>query len=608
MIRISYIIFFCERYILMFLFSSKTNTTSTDEDDKKDEVEPLIQYKLEIAEHFKLPMYYANNVKNLNQDIISDLELINTIDETCDPIYNLTFTPATEVGTIVLHEFPKQYTTDVNYLKDTQDLLREYSIELPKNNDIVTDTIRIWKEVRGDLGFKSKYHYIEWKYWENYNYSEPVLQFISMYSLASPFLSLLVPFIIVIIPLFILKAKGIEITMKEYADVLRVVAANHAVCRLFTSFNSVSFDQKIYLVLSTALYVFSIYQNFLTCLKFYNNMKKLHGDLLNIRNYIDITLEEMNNFLKYSNELQSYSKFNQSVSDNMLALNQYKKQLDTINSDELSYKNIGQIGKLMKYFYNLHANEEYNSMFLFSFGFHGFIENVRGLISNIRDKRIGMSTFKPKKKTVFKNSYYGSHLHTKKTTNDIKLDKSMIITGPNASGKTTTLKTTLINIIMTQQFGCGYYDSANLKPFDYVHCYLNIPDTSGRDSLFQAEARRCKNIIDLVDNNKKERHFCVFDELYSGTNPEEAISSATAFMKYLIRNKNVKCILTTHYISICNQLDKMDTITNYKMNTEVTNDGFKYTYLLKKGISQVKGGLKVLSDMNYPKEIINESS
>jgi DNA mismatch repair ATPase MutS len=140
---------------------------------------------------------------------------------------------------------------------------------------------------------------------------------------------------------------------------------------------------------------------------------------------------------------------------------------------------------------------------------------------------------------------------------------------------------------------------------------LNIPDTSGRDSLFQAEARRCKDIIDIIQTNKKERHFCVFDELYSGTNPEEAVLSATAFMRYLIANKQVKCILTTHYISICNELSKHKEIKNYKMNTEVsdTKEGtsFKYTYLLKPGISIVKGGLKVLSDMNYPKEIIHNT-
>ena len=43
------------------------------------------------------------------------------------------------------------------------------------------------------------------------------------------------------------------------------------------------------------------------------------------------------------------------------------------------------------------------------------------------------------------------------------------------------------------------------------------------------------------------------------------------------------------------------------MDTIPVGDGFKYTYTLKKGISEVKGGLKVLSDMDYPEEIINNT-
>ena len=112
--------------------------------------------------------------------------------------------------------------------------------------------------------------------------------------------------------------------------------------------------------------------------------------------------------------------------------------------------------------------------------------------------------------------------------------------GPNASGKTTILKSTLINIIFSQQVGCGVYDSAKIKPFDFLHCYLNIPDTYGRDSLFQAEARRCKEILDVIENTENKSHFCLFDELYSGTNPDEAILSAVSFMNYLIKNKQTK--------------------------------------------------------------------
>jgi DNA mismatch repair ATPase MutS len=193
-------------------------------------------------------------------------------------------------------------------------------------------------------------------------------------------------------------------------------------------------------------------------------------------------------------------------------------------------------------------------------------------------------------------------------TNDCKLDQNIIITGPNASGKTTTLKCALINILLSQQVGFGCFESLKLKPYDKFHCYLNIPDTSGRDSLFQAEARRCKEIIDIVKNNdSKDTHFCVFDELYSGTNPEEAEMSATAFMEYLVKNKNISCILTTHFIKVCNKLNRNKNIINNHMDAVKDSNKIVYTYKLKRGISDLKGGINILTEMNYPKEIIEKT-
>jgi DNA mismatch repair ATPase MutS len=147
-----------------------------------------------------------------------------------------------------------------------------------------------------------------------------------------------------------------------------------------------------------------------------------------------------------------------------------------------------------------------------------------------------------------------------------------------------------------------------LKPFHYIHCYLNIPDTSGRDSLFQAEARRCKEILDCVNEHPKESHFCVFDELYSGTNPEEAETSATSFMLYLQKYKLVSSLLTTHFFNVCKNLEKIKTIQNYKMITQLNeNKMLVYKYKISKGISDVKGGINVLTNLNYPKEIIDRT-
>jgi DNA mismatch repair ATPase MutS len=233
---------------------------------------------------------------------------------------------------------------------------------------------------------------------------------------------------------------------------------------------------------------------------------------------------------------------------------------------------------------------------------------LKGLQKNLMERKINYAEFiDDSRKIVFQNSYYACLKDLNPVKNTIKFKKNIIITGPNASGKTTVLKSTIINILFTQQFGCGFYDSAKIKPFKYLHCYLNIPDTSGRDSLFQAEARRCKEILDIIDKNKNDKHFCSFDELYSGTNPEEAEQSAISFMKYITKNKNVFCILTTHFTKICKKLEKHKSLINYKMLTDKNQDKLEYKYILEKGISNIKGGIIVLKQMNYPKEIIDNT-
>jgi len=175
------------------------------------------------------------------------------------------------------------------------------------------------------------------------------------------------------------------------------------------------------------------------------------------------------------------------------------------------------------------------------------------------------------------------------------------------------LKTTIFNILFSQQTGFGFYKKAQLKLYDHIHCYINIPDTSGRDSLFQAEARRCKDILtslsELETNkpNYLENHLCVFDELYSGTNHYEAISSAYAFLSYLNKYSNVNFVLTTHYLDLCKRMDKQTGIKNVHMEVIEEGTDFKYTYKLKKEVSTVKGGVKVLRDLEYPKEIIENA-
>ena len=119
--------------------------------------------------------------------------------------------------------------------------------------------------------------------------------------------------------------------------------------------------------------------------------------------------------------------------------------------------------------------------------------------------------------------------------------------------------------IKYQQIGYGFFDKGVITIYDHIHSYINIPDSCSRDSLFQSEARRCKNILDIIDNNSDKQHFCIFDELYSGTNPYEAIAAAYSYLNLLSDRKEAYFINLKFIDSLVGEIfDEIDKNRSYK--------------------------------------------
>lgn len=556
---------------------------------------------------FELPIYYSPTKSKLSENIITDLELVTTVDLSLSSMYSIMLQPSTSFGKEILPKFAEHYTTDISFLKDTQTFLTNYKT-LTNKTETHEIMYNAWADLKKETGFCEKYLYIDWEMGKFLNTHSSFLQAMSIYNITSPIISFCLPIIILIVPLFVINAKGLSISISEYIAILRQIMEHHAIGKLFVGFDETTLSQKAYILCSTALYVFSIYQNVLVCLRFYKNIIKINDTLRDFKLYVSESIETFESYLSQTAELTSYSIFNEKVRTNCDHLINYRTQLENIGSLEFSWKNIFNIGDRMKFFYHLYDSKECDEVMQFSFGMHGYLDNMAGLMNRLSNSHLHMATISPRETTVFKEAYYPTLMndpnHVKNTCD---FSKSIVLSGPNASGKTTILKTSILNVIFTQQFGCGCYQEATLVPFKYIHCYLNIPDTSGRDSLFQAEARRCKNIIDVIDSNPDSTHFCAFDELYSGTNPEDAIASSLAFMNYISANKNVCSILTTHYNKVCRKLAKNKHIKNYNMKTiKSENNTFSYTYQLVKGISDIKGGIKVLKELNYPVSITDK--
>ena len=112
----------------------------------------------------------------------------------------------------------------------------------------------------------------------------------------------------------------------------------------------------------------------------------------------------------------------------------------------------------MKEFYIFYDSKEVENMINWSFGFHGYIDNILGINSNIRKQLINKCKIVDKLKFSVKNIWHPCIEKPQK--NSINLKKNIIITGPNAAGKTFN-KASIINLLLTQQIGFGYFDSCD---------------------------------------------------------------------------------------------------------------------------------------------------
>jgi energy-coupling factor transporter ATP-binding protein EcfA2 len=560
-----------------------------------------------MYEGFKLPINYVEPqfVHSLSPQVASDLEL-----STGGNMYSHILTPKHDFAKNIQTEWSTQYTTHIPFLRDTQSVLKSMPsyLEQTRNNIIHCDKIQeIWNDTKKDSRFLEKYSYIEWETFKSLNESPSFLQTMSVINMASPVLSFIIPVIFFIFPFILLKLQGVPITFPTYISVLKQVARNHFIGNVITNIQSIGWEKMVYLMGTAGLYLLQIYQNYNLCIRFYKNVNRMNSHLCDMREYLDQSISNMDSFVSHTHHLVTYGEFCDTIKAKCVKLREFRDELVPIKPFKAGFSKIVEIGYMLKCYYRLHSNIEYDDALRYSIGFEGYINNITGISDNITSGNLSFATFQSDGNDCkFTQQYYPAYVDGTFVRNNCNLSKNIIITGPNASGKTTILKTTTLNVIFTQQFGVGFYDACSLTPYTHIHSYLNIPDTSGRDSLFQAESRRCKEILDVIQSteNTGSRHFCIYDELYSGTNPSEAVNSAHAFLTYLCNIPNVDFILTTHYVALCKKLRKETRIANYKMDVDTSN-GIQYTYKMKRGISRVKGGILILEEMKYPEEILD---
>jgi DNA mismatch repair ATPase MutS len=176
-----------------------------------------------------------------------------------------------------------------------------------------------------------------------------------------------------------------------------------------------------------------------------------------------------------------------------------------------------------------------------------------------------------------------------------------LITGSNASGKSTFIKALAINGILAQTI----YTTTALKfkiRFSIIITSMAMrDDLLAGDSYFIAEIKSLKRIMDLI---QKYPCTCFIDEILRGTNTIERIASSSSVLDYL-HSQDCLCIVASHDIELTNILaDKFD---NNHFCEQITNDEVNFDYKLKPGPSTTRNAIKLLGLCGFNPEIVKRA-
>jgi len=179
---------------------------------------------------------------------------------------------------------------------------------------------------------------------------------------------------------------------------------------------------------------------------------------------------------------------------------------------------------------------------------------------------------------------------------DVRMNKSenfIFLTGANMAGKSTFIKAVGISAYLAH-IGMGVPASEmKISLLDGILSNIQITDNLiCGESFFYNEVQRIKSTIEKINTGKK--WLILIDELFKGTNQEDAVRCSAAVMEGLRKNENCMFIISTHLYEIGESLKRHATIQFHYFETSISEGELCFSYQLKPGISNDRLGYLIL--------------
>ena len=187
--------------------------------------------------------------------------------------------------------------------------------------------------------------------------------------------------------------------------------------------------------------------------------------------------------------------------------------------------------------------------------------------------------------------------------NSIDTDKGILITGSNASGKSTFLKTVAINTLLAQSIHTVLASSYKAPIYRVYSSMALKDDIVGGDSYYMVEIKSMKRILDAA-KEEGAPVLCFVDEILRGTNTVERIAASTEILK-TFPGGNVICFAATHDIELTALLK--DYYGIYHFEGDVTDNDVHFDYKIKEGAATNRNAIKLLGVLGYDRNIVDRA-
>lgn len=257
-------------------------------------------------------------------------------------------------------------------------------------------------------------------------------------------------------------------------------------------------------------------------------------------------------------------------------------------SEDLSIPQQLQLGQFIRYHYK-------NNM-LTLLAIHAQLDAWYGMAMTVKNMNLVFPEFIESDAPIVEVKGLYHLLLQKAVPYDLQMNRAtnfVFLTGANMAGKSTFIKAVGTAVFLAH-IGMGVpAQQMQLSLFDGMLSNINVIDNISKgESYFYNEVQRIKATISKV--NDKRKWLILIDELFKGTNVQDAMKCSTTVIEGLLKIKNSLFILSTHLYEIGEDLKKHSNISFNYFETNTHNGQLSFNYQLRDGISNDRLGYLIL--------------